>query len=94
MDSDFRDCGHSTSCGYVCLGTPRSEALHPRAWGQEFCQGLNRRDGILAQRQDDALQFMRVECLDIADGLGLRQGAKGERFSRDTEIGSHLIDEL
>ena len=80
--------------GAPALGALRKGTLNPRTWGQEFRQGLNRRNGILAQRQDDALQFMRVKCLDIADGLGLRQGAKGERFARDTEIGSHLIDEL
>ena len=37
---------------------------------------------------------MSLERLDVARGLGLREGAKGERFSGDTVIGSHLIEEL
>jgi len=57
-------------------------------------QRLNRRDRVLAQGQDDGLLIMRLERLYVAGGLGLRERAKGERFSGDPEIRNHLIDEL
>ena len=63
-----------------------------RGEGIRECQ--NRRDGVLAQGQNDGLLFMSLERLYVASGLGLREGAKGERFSGNTEIGSHLIDKL
>src|SRR5512141_1701672 len=59
--------------GAPASGAPHSWTLNPSAWGQEFCQGLNRRDGILTQGQDDGLLFMSLERLDIAGGLGLRE---------------------
>ena len=80
--------------GASAPGAPRSWTARRRARGEGLRQGLNRRDGVLAQGQDDGLLLMSVERLYVAGGLGLREGAKGERFSGNTEIGSHLIDEL
>jgi hypothetical protein len=37
---------------------------------------------------------MSLERLYVAGCLGLRERAKGERFSWNVEIGNHRIDEL
>ena len=65
-----------------------------RTRGEELRQRLNRRDGVLAQRQEDSLLLMSLERLYVAGGLGLRERAKGEGFSGNAEIGNHRIDEL
>ena len=80
--------------GPPALGAPHSWTPCRPARGKGLRQCLNRRDGILAQRQTDGLLRMSVERLYVAGGLRLRERAKGEGFSRNGEIGNHWIDEL
>ena len=64
------------------------------ARGEGLRQRLNRRDGGLAQRHEDGLLPMSLECLYVAGCLGLRERAKGEGLPGYGEIWHHRIDEL
>jgi hypothetical protein len=80
--------------GAPAPGAPHCWTPNRRARREGLRQRLNRRDRVLAQGQDDGLLIMRLERLYVAGGLGLRERAKGERFSGDLKIRNHLIDEL
>ena len=90
----------SGTAGILFLaGTPNFVVSHSwtpsrRARREGLRQRLNRRNRILAQGQDDGLLIMSLQGLYVAGGLGLRECAKGERFSGDPEIRNHRIDEL
>ena len=76
------------------IWTPQGWTPSRRARGEGLRQRLNSRDRVLAQGQDNGLLIMSLERLYVASGLGLRERAKGKRFSGDPEIRNHLIDEL
>ena len=80
--------------GAPAFGAPHSWAPRRRARRKGLRQRLNRRDRVLAQGQDNGLLIMSLERLYVANGLSLRERAKGKRFPGDPEIRNHLIDEL
>jgi len=80
--------------GTPAPGVPHSWTPSRRARREGLRQRLNRRDRVLPQGQDDGLLIVSLEGLYVSGCLGLREGAKGVRFSGNPEIGNHLIDEL
>ena len=80
--------------GAPAPGAPLSWTPSRRARREGLRQGLNRRDWVFGQGQDDGLLIVSLERLYVADGLGLSVRAKGEWFSWNAEIRNHLIDEL
>ena len=50
--------------------------------------------GVLAQKQEDGLLLMSLECLYVAGGLGLRKRAKVKGLPGMLRSGNHLIDEF